>query len=142
MATFNPTHIRQEVTAALATDTDSGSGAAATITYPAVVERAHAITEGIAWSYDTTPTGGGLTVTAGGVTVFSLDIATAGAGFIPLRKAANLNSALVVTLASGGGAVVGKVNVLGYARIKGAPLGTQGVFDFSDYRQSGLVAVI
>lgn len=93
------------------------SATAAVVTYAAVAGQYHVI-RGIAYSYDSTPTGGNLKVEdVSGTTVFSVDIPAAGAGVItfpiPLRSAA-VNTALIVTLASGAGSVVGKVNVFGH----------------------------
>lgn len=72
------------------------------------------VIDGIAWSYNATP-GGSLTVTDDGVAVFSIDITTSGPGFFfwprPLKITANKE--MVVTLASGGFGIVGKVNLLG-----------------------------
>jgi hypothetical protein len=89
---------------------------AAVVTYSAVSTARHAIS-GIAWSYSAAPTGGNLQVEDGsGTTVFSMDITAAGAGFIPFDppKKGSLNTALIVTLAAGGGGISGKVSVLGH----------------------------
>jgi len=73
------------------------------------------VIQGVAWSYSAAPTGGGLVITDGTTTLFSVAITAAGVdslifpgGFTP-----GASKALVVTLASGAGAVVGKVNLLG-----------------------------
>lgn len=94
----------------------STAGGAATITYAAVSGQVHLIT-GIAWSYDSAPTGGGLTVQDGsGTVVFSMSITAAGPGSVYFftAKQGSINTAMIVTLAGGGGAVIGKVNVLGH----------------------------
>ena len=70
---------------------------------------------GLAWSYDAAPTAGKLNITNGGTQAFAVDVTSDGPGFIgfsdPLKGDANAE--LVITLASGGGAVNGIVNVLG-----------------------------
>lgn len=67
----------------------------------------------IAWSYDDTPTGGKLTVAINAATVFEINIAAAGPGFVefPGGLYGAANQKMNVTLASGAGAVVGKLNV-------------------------------
>lgn len=98
------------------TDVDVAEGAAtaAVVTYTAVNGR-HAIS-GVAWSYSAAPTGGSLIIADGAGTVFSIAITAAGPGYIPFTPVlrGTTNTALVVTLASGAGAVVGKVNVMGH----------------------------
>lgn len=74
------------------------------------------VIDGIAWSYSGDPTGGNLKVEDGaGNVVFSVDITSAGPGFIPFMhpKRGSANTALVVTLAAGGAGVTGKVSLLG-----------------------------
>ena len=89
---------------------------AAVVTYAADPNAAHIIS-GIAWSYSAAPTGGNLKIENGsGVTVFTMDITAAGPGYIyfePAKKG-GLNTAMIVTLASGAGAVVGKVSVINH----------------------------
>jgi hypothetical protein len=70
------------------------------------------VIRGIAWSYNAEPAGGNLKIEDGATTVFSMDIATAGAGFVPVFGKGSANTALTVTLAAGGEDVSGKVNVL------------------------------
>ncbi len=70
------------------------------------------VIRGIAWSYSAEPTGGNLKIEDGATTVFSLDIATPGAVFVPVFGKSSANTALTVTLAAGGDDVSGKVNVL------------------------------
>ena len=90
---------------------------AAVVTYAAVAGKRHVIS-GIAYSYSAAPTGGNLKVEdVSGTTIFSMDITAAGPGvvyFDPAKGNALPNTALIITLASGAGAVVGKVNVLGH----------------------------
>lgn len=87
---------------------------AAVVTIAADTDRPNVLSQ-IAWSYSAAPTGGNIKVEdVSGTTVFSLDIAASGPGAItfdpPLCNAVK-NSALIITLASGAGAVVGKLFV-------------------------------
>lgn len=69
----------------------------------------------IEWSYSAAPTGGRLTITSGATTINDFDIIAGGPGALVVDIPANLaNEAMVVTLASGGGVVVGKLNVSSY----------------------------
>lgn len=90
----------------------AAANTAVALTFAALAGRSHAM-HSIEWSYSGAPTGGSLSITDGGTTVFQTDIAAAGPGtitFKPPRKAKQ-NSAVVVTLAAGGAGVVGKLNV-------------------------------
>lgn len=96
---------------------DAAAGAAATITKAAATDRFHVL-DWVAWSYDSAPTGGGLTITIGGVTYLDIDITAAGPGMMrfdpPIYNPAETrNEAVVITLDGGGGSVQGKVNVRG-----------------------------
>ena len=97
------------------TTSDYGTAAAATavvLTYAALPGLAHRLHSIIA-SYSAAPTGGTLKVEDGsGVTVFQCHITAAGPTVIPLPVGliGSKNTALVVTLASGAGAVVGMLN--------------------------------
>mgnify|MGYP001616828706 FL=1 len=91
---------------------------AAVVTYAAVASVKHVIT-GIAWSYvGGIPSGGNLKVEdVSGTTVFTMDISDQGAGFIIFpkpKKAAAVNTAMIITLASGGAGVTGKVSVVNH----------------------------
>lgn len=88
---------------------------AAIITITAVPDVAHEI-EMLGWSYDADPTGGNLKVESpSGTTLFEFDITNKGPGFIPLSgsclKGAS-GQAVIITLASGAGAVSGIVNCI------------------------------
>lgn len=83
---------------------------AAVATLTAVAGKQHAI-HGIQWSYSTSPTGGKLTITEGGVTVWEVDVVSGGPGGFNFTVAAATNTEVVVTLAAGSGACLGKVNV-------------------------------
>ena len=68
----------------------------------------------VAWSYDDDPTAGSLTIEDGsGSTVFKVDITSKGPGFIPFTppKKGTANTAMIATLASGGGSVSGVCSV-------------------------------
>jgi len=94
---------------------DSETAAAATaviITYSANAER-HVIGQ-IIVSYNPAPAPGRLTIEDGsGVIVFDVDILVSGVTNIPFHPpiAGTPNTAMIVTLASGGGTSVGKLNV-------------------------------
>ena len=73
----------------------------------------------IMWSYDADPSGGRITVTYGGVTLFEHDITRGGPGILQFRDAvynavanyeAPRNEAMVVTLAAVSG-VTGKLTI-------------------------------
>lgn len=88
------------------------SNTAATFTYAAVPGKQHNISS-VVWSYSGSPTGGNLKIEDGsGTTVFSVDITSAGPGFIPFGPAirGSTNTAMIVTLAAGGSGVSGKIN--------------------------------
>jgi hypothetical protein len=89
---------------------------AATITLAASGATFKRVLYAVAFSYDNTPTGGQITITAGGATVYTQYITTSGAGFIPIPpsgwETSNNNEAVVVTLAAGGAGVSGAVSVI------------------------------
>ena len=90
---------------------------AAVVMYPAPAALSHVIT-GVAWSYSGgIPVGGRLTiVTTTHGTVFDIDIAEEGAGTVlfPVPKIAAPTDVMTITLAAGGAAIFGKVNVLNH----------------------------
>lgn len=89
---------------------------AAVVTYAAVPTKSHVI-GGVAWSYSAAPTGGNLKIEdEAGTVIFEMAITAAGHGFIPFTppKRGRVNKAMIITLASGAGAVVGKINILGH----------------------------
>lgn len=85
---------------------------AVVITLAAEAGKRHYIPE-ILWSYSGTPTGGRITISGlDNTQTLDLDIISGGPGpllFPPL--AGKINTAVVITLAAGGGSVVGKLNV-------------------------------
>lgn len=86
---------------------------AAVVTLAAAGAGVSNVIRGIAWGYSEDPTDGSLKIEDGaGTTVFSVPITAAGPGFIPVFGKGSANTALVVTLAAGGGTCVGSVNVL------------------------------
>jgi hypothetical protein len=125
-ATLNPTGGNHSLTfigvkeafyaVAAAANYVTATHAAATITYAAAVGQRHSV-EGVAFSYSGTTPVGNLTVTDGGVTVFSMDVTGDNTLFVPLKLMSAVNSALVFTLSDGGSGVVGKVNVVGKSLI-------------------------
>ncbi len=89
----------------------------AIITYAADSVRTHRI-GGLVWSYDGTPESSGtLSVEDGsGNIVLEFYVTAGGPGFIPLNPPmeGTVNTALIVTLSSGGAGVWGKITVLGH----------------------------
>lgn len=88
---------------------------AAVVTIAADSEQAWCLRR-ISASYSAAPTAGRLTVVAGSTTLLDIDITAAGPFVLDLDQENVLtnntkNEAVVVTLASGGGTVVGKLNV-------------------------------
>ena len=89
---------------------------AAVLTFAATAGKRWVL-NGAEWSYDADPTGGNLKVENGaGTTVFSVAVTKGGPGFIKFDPpiVGSTNTAVIVTLASGAGAVVGKVNARPY----------------------------
>lgn len=87
---------------------------AAVVTYAAPERPLGHVISGVCWSYaGGDPTGGNLKIEDGGVTVFSMDITSAGAGFIPFDppKRGSAGQPLVITLAAGGASVTGKLSI-------------------------------
>jgi hypothetical protein len=95
------------------------SNTAAVLNYAAsgALSKSHFF-QGLAWSYSGgDPTGGNLKIEDGsGNVVFSMDITSQGAGFVPFPEAMHGtgNTALIITLAAGGSGVTGKVSVLAH----------------------------
>ncbi len=103
-------------TAAAANVNAPTANTAAVITYAAAGAGVSHVISGLAWSYNATPTSGNLKVEDGsGTTVFSVDITSAGPGFIPFQAPlkGTANTAMIVTLTAGGSGVTGKISVLG-----------------------------
>lgn len=67
------------------------------------------IVHGIQWSYSAAPTGGRLTI-SDGATLLDLDITEGGPGALAAGIPCDSGATLTITLASGAGAVVGKLN--------------------------------
>lgn len=83
---------------------------AAIVTLAATAGKQHLVL-GCQWSYSTSPTGGRLTVTVNAVTKFDIDITAGGPGGFNFSIPGGTNQAVVITLAAGSGACVGKLNV-------------------------------
>jgi hypothetical protein len=90
----------------------SGAGASVAMTLVGVASHRHYVAE-VLWSYNAAPTGGRLTISGlQGGEVLDIDITASGPGPLllpPLAGAAG--TSVVITLAGGGGAVVGKLTV-------------------------------
>lgn len=83
---------------------------AAVITLAAAEGRRH-VAHYIQWSYSAAPTGGRLTVEDGaGNIILDLDITAAGPGGLTLVLIGSANTQMIISLAAGGAAVVGKIN--------------------------------
>jgi hypothetical protein len=68
----------------------------------------------VLWSYDTTPTGGKLTIKSGTTVIAEVDCPTAGPGFLPITGFDSAKGeSLSATLAAGGGSVAAKVAIAG-----------------------------
>ena len=85
---------------------------AAVVTLSAVAGRRHVIA-GLYFGYDSAPTGGALTITDDGNTVFQVPITSEGLGFLPFDPPVQgtAGKAVVVTLAAGDSGVSGKLNL-------------------------------
>jgi hypothetical protein len=94
--------------AAANTDTDTNAAAVVTLAAPTRGRKAVAY---VVWSYSAAPTGGRLTMASGSDTFFDVDITAAGPGALkPVPLPGESETSIVVTLAAGGAAVVGKLN--------------------------------
>ena len=105
-------------TPVLMSSADVHAPAAATpavITYSATASVAHTI-EGVSYSYAgaTDPVGGNLKIEDGATTVFSIDIPLKGERtiYFPTPRKISVNANMVITLASGGAGITGKVNAI------------------------------
>lgn len=119
LAVFSLSSLAEGRPSAAADKHAPASNTAAVVTYAAAgAGVVHVISSGIAWSYaGGAPTGGNLKIEDGsGTVIFTMDITSEGAGFIPIAvaKRGSANTALIVTLAAGGSGVTGKVSVLSH----------------------------
>jgi hypothetical protein len=98
-------------------DYATATAASAVVTYAADQYSFHSI-EGVAWSYSGTPGAGArIQIEDGsGTVIFSEDITSSGPGFFSFEEGlrGSVNTAMIVTLTSGGVGVTGKVNVVGH----------------------------
>lgn len=85
---------------------------AVTITLPQATIRGRYYIAMVQWSYSDVPTNGRLTIFGGG---FNKDhrITGGGVGFLPVEEKSDGSANIVITLAAGGGVVVGTLNLLG-----------------------------
>lgn len=111
--------VRRSVTVSTDDVDEPAADTAAVATYAAAGSYYHII-GGVAWSYSGAPTGGNLKIEDGTDTIFSVDITAAGHNSISFGrgKRGTRGNALVITLAAGGGAVVGKVNATWHLAVK------------------------
>ena len=87
----------------------SVAGAECSITLNAVAGYFHHL-RSVTWSYDDTPAGGGLVIESpNGETQLDIDITASGPGQLVLEPMRGAE--IVVTLLSGGGSVIGKLNI-------------------------------
>lgn len=86
----------------------------AVCTFAAVSETVHEL-DSISWSYSTAPAAGNIAVQSpSGTTIFQMAVTSAGPGYLNFPNALKGASgqALIVTLASGAGTVVGSANAI------------------------------
>jgi len=89
----------------------STANAAVSITLAAAAGEFHVL-HAIQCGYDSTPAGGEITVTIGGVTVFSEYVSSANEDWgFPQPIYGESNKEMVITLGAGGGTAIGKLNV-------------------------------
>lgn len=79
------------------------------ITVAAVADKRHTLHK-LVWSYSAAPTGGGITVSGGAVTL-DIDVTAAGPGSLSINYLCAVNTAMVVTIKAGSGTVVGKLYI-------------------------------
>lgn len=84
---------------------------AAVLTYAASTDGSSHVIEQITVGYDAAPTGGSLTITDGGTTVYQVTITGTGAIELNPNLLGGRNAAVVITLAAGGVGVSGRLNV-------------------------------
>jgi hypothetical protein len=87
-----------------------GANTAAVITLAAAARVKHVV-HNVQWSYSAAPTGGRLTITVNAITKFDVHIIEGGPGGFSLALAGEANQAIVLTLAAGGGGIIGFLNV-------------------------------
>lgn len=90
--------------------TATGTNALVTIVLAADPGLNHRIAS-LSWSYSADPTGGAISIFDGGNLVYQLDVTTSGPGFVPVNLKFSAGAAVTVSLAAGGSAIVGKLNV-------------------------------
>lgn len=89
---------------------NTGAATAAVLTITKIDSKTRINLLKVYWSYSADPTGGKLTIT-GGTVSFEIDITKGGPAGLTLGPyVASLNTDVVITLASGAGGVVGKLN--------------------------------
>lgn len=146
MPLFEPKFVREMGWGATVPNTATATDAAATLTYYGIDDGVSCLgIYGVAWSYSGgTPAGGNLQIADGDTVVFDIDLpaeATNDDLIFPSPFVCLSGNNLVITLASGGSDIVGKVNGIGPFVTQtypgGPPLSVD--FDFSDPANSGLL---
>lgn len=119
MANEKRNHPRPSACVPQASATSAG-GAAATFTFADPGDGYSIVVGSVSWSYDTTPTGGAITV-SDGTTSISHKVSAAGPNSItfnpPLLFADT--TAVTVVAAAGGGAVIATAHGCGYKQLAG-----------------------
>jgi hypothetical protein len=96
--------------------TASGTNADVVITFPGAAGT-YNVLSGIAWSYNSAPTGGSVQIVDSSQgTVFSEDVIASGPGSVNFNPplASTQGGSFTITLTAGGVAVIGKLNILGH----------------------------
>ena len=103
----------------------SSAGEAGTVTLPAPPVGQAWQFAGLWWSYSDTPTGGNILVKQGSTTLMNFDVTAGGPGFIGFPAAWTIldNTTLVLTIADGGGVLVGKA---GFLQVQVVPVESSG----------------
>lgn len=96
----------------MVTSVTSGANAAASITLVGSPSQRHKIQQ-ITWSYAAAPTGGRISTTGLEGDELDFDVTAGGPGGLALPPSAygTVNGTVVVTIAAGSGAIVGKLSV-------------------------------
>lgn len=88
----------------------SAPNAAVVITLQQATIRGRYVIGTISWSYSAAPAGGRLTIAGGGFNK-AWDIIAGGQGYMPIEEKSDGTSDIVITLAAGGGVIVGELNL-------------------------------
>ncbi len=105
---------RQSIRITTASLHEPAANTAAVVTLAAAGANKRRVVRTAGWSYSAAPTAGKVTISDAGTDVWAQDITGAGPAIETLEYVGGVNTQIVVTLAAGGGTVVGKLNVLSY----------------------------